>query len=118
MNDHTNLIRWFCLSTADGQSSHIPDLHKAYFGDREIIQGKLTEYVKQPKHQCNEANIEYGSSNYTYEPYALVVSLLERPELAQFVQRRTYEFRATPGGCSRSTSRNSKCPLRSPTCIY
>ena len=53
--------------------------------------------MKQPKHQCAEANIiEVGPSNYTYEPYALVVSLT-RPELAQFVQRRTYEFFSHPG---------------------
>lgn len=91
--DHTELIRWFCRRPADGG---LASIHIAYFGDREIIQGKLAAYVKQPKHQCPEAEIEIDGSNYTYEPYALVVSL-RRPELAQFVQRRTYEFFSHPG---------------------
>ena len=101
-DDHAELIRWFCrsaeLKDKDGRSHPTDnlDFHMAYVGDREIIQGKLSAYVKQPKHQCPEAAIEADPSNYTYEPYALVVSL-ERPELAQFVQRRVFEYFSHPG---------------------
>lgn len=99
MDDHAELIKWFCRSakTADGREpTDDLDFHMAYVGDREIIQGKLSAYVKQPGHQCPEAAIEADPSNYTYEPYALVISL-DRPQLAQFVQRRTYEYFSHPG---------------------
>lgn len=80
LKSHADLIKWFCRSVTGFQM--------AYFGDREIIIGKRDAYQMQGN-RCPDS--EVGPSNYTYEPYALVVSA-ERPELAQFVQRRFYEY--------------------------
>ena len=92
MESHAGLIAWFCRT----EFGKVLDGHIVYFGDREIIQGKLAAYPKQPNHSCAPANtISTDASNYTYEPYALLVSV-DRPELAEFVQRRTYEYFSRP----------------------
>ncbi len=89
MESHAALIEWFCRpGTVQGQM--------AYFGDREIIEGKLRAYVRQDGHRCApDSAIEKSPSNYSYEPYAILVSA-RRPKLAQFVQRRVYQFFSQP----------------------
>ncbi|MQX41090.1 hypothetical protein [Sinorhizobium meliloti] len=79
--NHTELIRWFC---AAGRSWE----RRVYFGDQEIIRSKLAAW--RETHGC-PYEIEPQHVYYTYEPYALLVSSA-RPELAQFVQQRIYEF--------------------------
>jgi hypothetical protein len=61
----------------------------AYFGDREIILGKLNAWRDQGR-WCPQ-NIEKDQPYYTYEPYALLVTKA-RPALVQYVQRRVYEI--------------------------
>ena len=86
-DSHPELIEWFCRKNVD--STFDLGFHMAYFGDREIIQGKLAAFQKEAGRECPGKYIEPDPTNYTYEPYALVVSA-KRPALAQFVQRRVY----------------------------
>ncbi|MGI6854600.1 hypothetical protein [Mesorhizobium sp. 1B3] len=81
--DHSQLIKWFC----DGNSGGGRQV--AYFGDRELIIGKLDSWTE--KKDCSTTNIERQQLYYTYEPYALLVTKAD-PELVQFVQRRVFEI--------------------------
>jgi hypothetical protein len=123
MKSHADLIAWFCRTgRAEGpdgrEKEEVPDGHMVYFGDREIIQGKLAAYPQQPGHTCPPRNaILPGVSNYTYEPYALLVSV-ERPELAQFVQRRTYEFFSRPANPRNLFQKYFKGQQMSPALAY
>lgn len=80
--DHSELIEWFCKGNSGGRQV-------AYFGDRELILGKLDSWTEQK--DCSTANIERQQLYYTYEPYALLVTKVD-PELVQFVQRRVFEI--------------------------
>jgi hypothetical protein len=79
MKDHTDLIKWFC-------SDNHRD--KVYFGDREIILGKLAAW-KAAGRSCD--NVRDPLQSFTYEPYALLVSKADMVLFA-FVQRRAYEL--------------------------
>lgn len=79
MEDHNELITWFCADT---------DRDKAYFGDRDIILGKLAEWQAQGR-DC--ADVRDPRQSFSYEPYALLISLAD-PDLVRFVQRRVYEI--------------------------
>ncbi|WP_313903511.1 type 2 periplasmic-binding domain-containing protein [Rhizobium laguerreae] len=79
-SDHTQLIAWFCSDTGRD---------KAYFGDREIILGKLATW-RATGHACD--GFQDPGQSFTYEPYALLISKEASPELFPFVQRRVYEL--------------------------
>ncbi|MGR3437943.1 hypothetical protein [Salipiger abyssi] len=79
---HTNAIDWFCSGYVE----------KAYFGDRDIIIGKIEAVVGRDNQRSNQCRgYESANATFTYEPYALIVKL-DDPELLQFVQRRIYEL--------------------------
>jgi hypothetical protein len=84
VESHTDAIRIFCRDYGEE-----PDFEIAYFGDREIILGKLDAWKHQDEY-C-PPTIETEFPYYTYEPYALLVTK-SRPDLVQFVQRRVYEI--------------------------
>jgi hypothetical protein len=107
--EHSSLIRWFC--SPDDET-----YHRVYVGDREIIRGKLAAYLKQD-HTCPEARVEVGQSNFTYEPYALVVNG-KRPELAQFVQRKVYEYFSHPGNARGLFTKHFPGQQMSPALAY
>ena len=85
-DSHTEAINWFC-----SDEDTITD--RAYFGDRDIIVGKLEGKIgrdgKKDHPDCR--NVEKIIETYTYEPYALVINK-SRPDLIRFVQRRIYEI--------------------------
>lgn len=79
MKSHDDLITWFCTDTSRD---------KLYFGDREIILGKLAAW-RASGLPCNAVRDPFQT--FTYEPYALLVSETDM-ELFSFVQRRVYEL--------------------------
>ncbi|UIJ84286.1 hypothetical protein [Rhizobium leguminosarum] len=79
-DDHDQAIDWLCAPS---------DRQAVYFGDREIIQAKLESWRSAGR--CKVAEVEKQASFYTYEPYALLVAPSQQG-LAQFVQRRVYDF--------------------------
>lgn len=79
MKNHDDLIRWFCTDTLRD---------KLYFGDREIILGKLSAW-RAAGLPCDAVRDPFQT--FTYEPYALLVSKADM-ELFSFVQRRVYEL--------------------------
>ncbi|WP_246727521.1 hypothetical protein [Rhizobium laguerreae] len=76
---HTDLIMWFCSNTGPS---------KVYFGDREIILGKMAAW-KAAGNPCD--NVRDPFLSFTYEPYALLISKADA-ELFAFVQLRIYEL--------------------------
>jgi hypothetical protein len=76
---HDELIKWFCADT---------HRDKMYFGDREIITGKLAAW-RVTGHPCDSVRDSFQT--FTYEPYALLVSKADMALFA-FVQRRVYEL--------------------------
>ncbi|WP_424931097.1 hypothetical protein [Amaricoccus macauensis] len=82
-DDHDALIEWFC-SDADLDLGN----DKVYFGDRDIIVGKLAEWEKKGR-SCER--VRDSKRSFTYEPYALLISKAD-VELVGFVQRRIFEI--------------------------
>lgn len=79
MQDHDQLIEWFCSNT---------DRDKVYFGDREIILGKLAAW-RAAGRSCTDVRDPFQS--FTYEPYALLIATQDMALFA-FVQHRIYEL--------------------------
>lgn len=77
---HQELTEWFC-------SAPMPRKTRFYFGDNEIINRSHSDWVTRN----GACLIEPVGPALTYEPYALMTTL-DRPVLAQFVQRRIYEI--------------------------
>ncbi|MDE3761833.1 hypothetical protein GOA77_13565 [Sinorhizobium meliloti] len=77
--DHDKLVEWFCSDTYRD---------KVYFGDREIILGKLASW-RATGRPCEGVRDPFQS--FTYEPYALLISRSSM-EFFPFVQRRVYEL--------------------------
>lgn len=82
-DDHDALIEWFCSDADLGLRND-----KVYFGDRDIIVGKLAEWEKMGR-SCER--VRDSKRSFTYEPYALLISKAD-VELAGFVQRRIFEI--------------------------
>lgn len=76
---HEELIEWFCGDT---------ERDKVYIGDRDIILGKLDEWLARGS-RCDD--VRDSNQTFTYEPYALLISKADQ-ELVAFVQRRVYEL--------------------------
>ncbi|MFV0244641.1 MAG: hypothetical protein ACK5IB_06430 [Qingshengfaniella sp.] len=79
---HSDIIAWLCDPGATEE--------RVYFGDRDIILGKLRAY-RAAHPACDSKLIEEKQETYTYEPYALVVTQTNAA-LYQHVQRRIYEL--------------------------
>jgi hypothetical protein len=79
-DNHDELIEWFCASDAA--------LGRIYVGDRDIIQGKLRDWLAKGR-PCSD--IRDTGQSFTYEPYAILVAK-RNPELISFVQRRIYQI--------------------------
>lgn len=82
---HDELVEWFCRPGK-------PEGTRVYMGDREIILGKLATW-RADNLTSGGCPVEddNGATDLSYEPYALVTSR-NRPEVAEFVQRRIYAF--------------------------
>ncbi|QDY69153.1 hypothetical protein [Qingshengfaniella alkalisoli] len=91
-SSHTETIKWFCSGEYRSYSypygiAHPYGIERAYFGDRDIIIGKLEAWLAEDN-SCS--GVERKFDSYTYEPYALVIKK-DKPDLIRFVQRRVYE---------------------------
>lgn len=80
--NHEQLIEWFC-SDFNGSRQRI------YVGDQDIIEGKLTAWLRSGR-DCG-SNVERNKEVFTYEPYAILISKADA-DLIAHVQRRVYEI--------------------------
>lgn len=85
LSSHSELISWFC---SDDETSEGDQMGKVYFGDLDVIKGKLDAY-RLSGERCDGVNDK--GQIFTYEPYAILVTK-ERPDLIRHVQRRVYEI--------------------------
>jgi Bacterial extracellular solute-binding proteins, family 3 len=98
-SSHDELVAWICAhdqpegddqTEAGGQAEPELKWSKAYFGDQDIINGKLDAWIRAGN-EC--AEVERQREVYTYEPYALVISRRAgNMDLIAHVQRRIYEI--------------------------